>query len=216
MNLSGKEFYFESLRLKMGGGGRFIARLLIYVFYGTLTASAVVLVFAELRWMQSLGVFLVLFLIDRLLHIHQAEEKLSHMSKEGRVNLALHLSPEGLSILEKAVDKASFIGGSFSLWVARECLSRPDIKKFVYHLGLQWKDIDCKANKLLKENKQRSKKDEILSLAENLVQQACFLALVKKSDYIEAKDLFIALGKISDLEAQQLFAFDGQGFKIKL
>lgn len=186
-----REFYFNSYRLEMGGAARFLVRLISYITYGMLAASVMVLTFAELRWMQSLGVFLILFLADRLIHINKAEKKFTYLPKEGRVNLKDYLTPSAMIVLEKASEKAVFIGGDLRLWLMKECLERPGLKNKIMS-----KEID----KQLKNDCQRHSKKEVLSLLEPLIKSAAIIALDKKKKSIDAKELFLAIegGRLDD------------------
>ena len=188
-------FYFNSIRSRMGMGGRFLARLFIYAFYGSLAASSIVLSFAELRWMQSLGVFIILFLIDRLIHINQANKQLTELP-EGKINLNDYLLPTTTGIIEKASERCYFLGGSLDLWVIKQCIDQVEIKKGLKHLDIKWKVADKKVSQLIKtDQKRRLKKEEIEELVEDLVHRAGERALNRGSRYVDPQDLFVILSK---------------------
>ncbi|MFH1759015.1 MAG: hypothetical protein ABH822_00435 [Patescibacteria group bacterium] len=197
-----RKLYFKNLRLEMGAGGRFVVRLVSYIFYGSLAAACFVMLFAELEFMRSAGVFLLLFLMDRLIHIDKAEEPLAHMPDEGRINLDIYLAPSALAVLEKAVEKTYLLGGSFSQWMARQCLTRPEIKSDLRKFGVRWQDVDKKAKEIIKQeqkNKEvkRATKKETLLLAEKLAKTAYRLAVLKNNKYIDVGNLFAALDNCS-------------------
>lgn len=201
------DLYFDSLRLKMGMGGRFVVRLVTYVSYGALTAAGLTLIFAELRWMQSLGIFIALFLIDRLLHFNQAEKKLTLVSEGDKVNLSYYTSSSAFGILEKSVDKASFLGGDVFLWVTKQCLIHQSIRKMLLRLDVRWKDFEKKIDELLKEDlKNRSSKKQVLDSVKVLVVAAGRQAIVNQREYIKPEDLFISLGQIESLILSQLLS----------
>jgi hypothetical protein len=188
-------FYFDSIRLKMGMGGRFLARLFIYAFYGSLAASSIVLSFAELRWMQSLGIFIILFLIDRLMHINQADKKLAELPP-GRVNLNEYLLPTTNNVVEKASERCYFLGGHFDLWLIKQCLEQVEIKKGLKRLEVDVKVAVKKIDQLIKSDGQiKIKKSQIEEMLDRVVKEAGERALERGGSYVEPQDLFTVLAK---------------------
>ena len=188
-------FYFDSIRLKMGMGGRFLTRLFVYAFYGSLAAASIVLSFAELRWMQSLGVFFILLLIDRLIHINQADRKLTELP-QGKINLNEYLLPTTTSIIEKASERCYFLSGHIELWLVKQCFDQAEIKRGLKHLEIKWKVADKKVNQIIKADQQRrTTKEEIKKLLEEVIQKAGERALEREGCYVEPQDLFTVLAK---------------------
>lgn len=185
------EFYFNSPKLKMGGPARFFARLVTYITYGALVASTTVLIFAELRWMQSLGVIIILFLIDRLFHIDEAERKFGNKRiTSSRINLDYYLSPPAMSVLEKASEKAVFIGGNLKLWIKKQCLEKQEVKKKLKRADVSWKELDKRINEQLKSDHRRYSKKEALAELEEIVIKSAEIAIENKREFITPEEIW--------------------------
>ena len=201
------DLYFDSLRLKMGMGGRVVVRLVTYVSYGSLAAAGLTLIFAELHWMQSLGIFIALFLIDRLLHFNQAEKKLTLVTESDKVNLNYYISSSAFGILEKSVDKATFLGGDVFLWLAKQCLLNQSVRKKLLHMNVHWKEFEKKIDELLKNDlKNRSSKKQVLDSVRVLVITTGRQAIINQCEYIKPEDLFINLAQMESLILNQLLS----------
>lgn len=191
-SISEQSFYYDSIRITMGGGGRFIVRLIIYVFYGALASASVVLVFADFRWMTSLGVFIILFLIDCLFHINHAEEPLSRMPREGVINLATYTSPSVMNILERALEKSYFIGGDVLAWVALQCLSFQEVQYFARKNNMNIAILRAQLRRKLDAHSSLNIV-HITHLYSSLLEESLQKALADGSDFIMPHHLFSAV-----------------------
>lgn len=132
---------------------RFVVRLISYLFYGLLIATAVVWLFSETLWMRTVGVFLLVFLLDRLWRL----------KKE---------SASCWAIIEYALDRASIFGGNFYLWIAERTVGYDDVKNFLTKNNISHpllrKSIKEKLNKNLD---YKHSKGELLHLVESLINE---------------------------------------------
>lgn len=184
------DLYFENLRLQMGGFSRFLARLIVYSWYASLAALIIVLLFTDFKWMQSLGWFLILFLGDRLIHLNHGEKKIKTMPPKGRVNLDIFLSPSAMSILEKSLERSNFLGGDIKLWIKKQCLTYPEIRKQLKKERIDWKKENDELSLLLKKDRAKIPLKDNLNSLEDLVKVSYKKALDARSDFIEPGHVF--------------------------
>jgi len=90
--LSGIEFYFREPRLEMSQAGRFLVRLIFYSTYVILIAADITFLLSDVPAIFWSGVLLLLFLLDRVRHLGQAEKSIQHIRGK-KVNLTLFLTP---------------------------------------------------------------------------------------------------------------------------
>jgi hypothetical protein len=188
------KYYFSSDRLEMGAFGRFIVRFCVYVFYGALVSSTVVALFSELKFLNVLGIFFTLFLLDRCLHLNHGKEPLYHIPKKERVNLADYLAPSSFTVIEKSLEKSSFIGGLYVYWLIRQILETPEAYKALEREGLPVKDYLAKAiNKIKEGTKEKEDKASKIVIIETVVAKAKEIAEGRRVNYIFPEDIFHAL-----------------------
>lgn len=196
------EFYLKSPRLEMGGFARFIVRLVSYVVYSSLAASLAVLLFAELRWMQSLGFFILLFLLDRLLHLNEADEQFQYMPRRGKVNLNNYLTPPAFNILEKAGEQAVFVGGNFYLWVYKQALEHSQVHRYLDDWRGKEKKIRQAVRKSIYDSQYRISKAEVLKMSEEIVKKAAEIAINNGGQEITPLELFKAVNFLLKLKEE--------------
>src|SRR5437868_2901437 len=99
-----RELYFDEPRLKMTVAGRFTVRVVSYVSYLVLISAAGTFLLSESHALRSLGIFLVLFLLDRVVHRKQEDKSIAEMPV-GPVNLAHFAAPGTFAVLGRAFDR---------------------------------------------------------------------------------------------------------------
>lgn len=202
-----EKFYFNEPRLNFTFFGRFAVRLVIYVVYGFLAAAALsLLIFfsQERTGLFWVGVFLGLFLIDRLLHFGEAEYSLDEVSGERR-NLAQFLSPASYNVLESAYERAALVGGDFNLHLLKGLLSMKNIQEAFVRLELKKDEFRQKFEDYLeKSEKSRLKRPEVLKTVANLTGMAYEEAKSVEERFIEPRNLLVA-AVIGDKKLADLF-----------
>src|SRR3989338_8049656 len=204
-SFSNIKIYYDEPRLKMSVAGRFLVRSIIYSAYGILVAAAIIFSTSGINWLSALGWLIVLFLADRLLHFGKAERSFVRLSKEG-INVALYAIPQVYSVLEWSFDRALALGGDFNLYAMRKLLQHKDVIGGLARMGVKPEDFVSKVEEYLtKFSSQKNTKEALIQNAEQLMSAAFRHALENKSEAIEAKDLFSALGEITNENIAKLF-----------
>ena len=199
------KFYFQEPRLKLSSFGNFGVRLVTYSVYIILSISTLLFLFSGLSNLRWLGLMLSLFLIDRLLHIGQADRNLTKL-KGKRINLAFYLTPSTRTVLDYAYRKAKSLGWNFNLVLFRELLTHRDIKTVLRRLEIDYGEIDQKLESYLNQSKESVNKKELLSKIEALVIASYEEAIVVHEKYIEPRNLLAALANITDPQISKLLS----------
>jgi len=199
------EIYYQEPRLEMSTVGRLLVRVVVSASYGLLGASAIILALSDIRWLQSLGALLTLFLIDRALHIGKSEKSLAKLGETSRVNGAGYFTPRSYRLIETAYEKSAIAQGNFILEMLRLLTERREIQAGLKRMDVPLKDFLGKIDEYLKKPvaEKRSKEDlrkEISFLATAALSQA----LASHSAAIEPKDLFAALTQLKDKEVVKI------------
>jgi len=77
------------------------------------------------------------------------------------------------------------------MWLMKQCLERPEIKRSLTKAGTSWKELDKKVGDQLKGDHQRHSKKEVLLLLEPLIKMAATTALNKKKNFVGPEELLI-------------------------
>ncbi len=208
----------------MNFAGRFFVRLIIYLIYAVLTAAAATFILSDVKRLFWLGVLILLFLGDRLIHFGQAERStvsfLRYLPRLSRrkenlgvvqspmFNAAYYLSPASFSILEKSSDKALIVGGDFYLYLIRFLIRLPEIKKGLSRMDADINEFAAKIEEFieLEENKKiKNSAEDLFLKAGNLVKLAFIQAINAKNSFIDPRDLFAALSGANNKNINRLF-----------
>lgn len=205
--LNKNQFIYDDIRLKMGFAERLIARLLIFVFYISLTLIAFLLVLTKESNIKYLGYLFILFLIDRVLFVNAPPKAISkHFLKSLRKGEVANLSNYALDsfkrFLEVAMEKTLIGGSNFYLRLLDEFLSLKEFQKVFIKLDIKPSEFRYHLQEALK-GCQITKR-----IKGELVQTASFLAIDSlaycDSTHLKPKDLFTALFFIQDPELSKL------------
>src|SRR3989344_2421052 len=110
------------------------------------------------------------------------------------------------SALEWSFDRALALGGDFNLYVMRKLLQNKDVVGGLARMDVKSDEFISKVEgQLLKFSSQKNTKEVLIRNAEQLMSVAFRHALENKSEAIEAKDLFSALGEITNENISKLF-----------
>jgi hypothetical protein len=202
------QLYFDEPRLRMTVAGRILVRVITYVVYLVLFVTTATFFASGGAALFYSGIFLLLVIIDLVLHHGEGDLPISEISKKGgRVNLAKILNPQAFAVLDRAADRTAITKKNFYLEVARRLLDYPKIEEGLAPVG-------CKARRVQTEARRSfggtgaagaGSREDYLSKSELLVNQAFREAVGSGHDFIMLADLFSALMKVSDTDVAHVF-----------
>ncbi len=202
------EYYFDDPRLRMTLPGRLLTRVVGYLSYLILLAAGFTFLVSDLNWLSWLGVLVALFLIDRVVHIHQADRELHELPQSGRVNLARFITPRAFSVIEHAYDRATVTDRDFFLEVVRQLLGAKEVKDGLRRLDVPLPEFRQKLEDLLEESGKSNggfRRDEAQSELQALMKEALRNALEDKQRFIQVADLFSALPYVRCAFVKRIF-----------
>ena len=208
-----KGVYLKNPRLQMSAVSRFVARLLIYSIYTIAAALTLTFILSDIPVLHFSGLLLLLFLLDRLLHIGEAEESLLTLQgNEASLSLAHFMTPAALHNLEKALDISLLLNSNFYLQLARILMKEKDVVNAMSKIDIDSALFTEKIESLIeevahKENGKKAGREELLLKAQTLSKEAFALAQATKERFIEGRALFGALAYSDDIHIKKLFAF---------
>jgi len=205
--------YFFDLRLKMNLAERLLARLIIYCIYTVLIAAVATFLISDVGWLFWLGVLGALFLIDRLLHLGQAERSLTDfkISSKQKINIAKCLTPAGLTILERALEKALVANKNFFLCLLKLLFENHDIREGLLRMDIPLKEFGQKIDDWLKKDSGGSapqikiSRQDLLNKIEDLLKKALQISLANQEKFIEPRNIFSAISFAGDEKVNQIF-----------
>ena len=202
--------YFRDPRLRMTVVGRLLVRIFAYVGYILVIASAATFIISDIVWIRFLGILLALFLVDKIIHIGEADRPLLELPKKGRVNLAHYLRPRAFSLIERAFDRSSLAKENFFLGTVHQLLSQREIENGLRRLDVSLKEFKQKTEEFLagsaKSDAAATTGEERRKAAEVFVVQAFGQALDAGHKFIEPSDLFSAAPLVGDDLVNRLFS----------
>ena len=173
------KFYFKEPRLKLTAGGEFMVRLVSYSTYALLVATAVLMVLSDISELRWAGVLLVLFLGDRLIHIHDGEKTIAEaevlVEKKKKINLALLLTSASYRTITSSFRKSRALKHNFYLTTLKKLLSRKDVKEALRRLSVDVVEFSLRLDEYNKETVKMGR-NELLSLVADLVEGAYLAA----------------------------------------
>jgi ATP-dependent Clp protease ATP-binding subunit ClpC len=205
---SNYQFYIEEPRLRMTIAGRVLVRVISYVSYLVLVVAAVTFLLSyDIRSLFYSGIFLVLVIIDLLVHKGEGDMPISELPKEGRINLAALINPSAFLVIERGIDTSIISKKSFLLEMASRLLENPDIEDGLLRLDVNPKEFKQKLEAAIAEdaNPSAGTKDDYVTQAELLMTCAFGEAVNAGHDFIKVTDLFSALPKMNDEALDSLF-----------
>lgn len=207
------EVYFKEPRFYLDVFSRRLARALTWITYIILAALTFVFLFLlsgspRFWW---LGVFLALFLLNILLRFNWADRSLAELGKISRAvkvkaNLASYLAPSAYNLVEDAFSRASIIGGDFDLWLLKNLLNCRDIKEALQRLDLSLPEFSQKLEEYLQgSSSERPGKKILLEKIERLVLSAYQETVLANENFIEPRNILVALFKVDSSNLIKLF-----------
>lgn len=202
--------YFNDPRLAMTIGGRIFARIVAYIGYLVLFASVFTFLISDVNAPRAFGVVLLLFLIDRLIHLREADRELRELPVDESANLARFLRPAAFSVIEKSFDKCSITKRNFFLEVVIRLLDVSAISEGLERLDIKKEEFKQKAEEFLAQSAGNRDsgvptKEELRDKVEFLVLRAFGRAMAAGHRFIEPSDLFSALPLVGEGYLNRIF-----------
>ncbi len=186
--------YFKDPRFGFDAFGEFLVRLCAAVAYTALVGATATLLTADDVSPRALGVFIALFLLDRLFHFREGERTLEEL-KDGAVNVRKALTPAAYRVFRKSFRRSLNSGKNFSLALLKELVRRSDIKESLRRLDVKpavfMKEVeDALASE---EGTAKLSRDELMKEAETLAVRAFYAARATEERFVEPRSFFAAL-----------------------
>lgn len=195
-------FAFDDPRLHMTVIGRLVVRIVSYAAYLILAVTVFTLLAADVRWMVWAGVFLLLVMVDRAAHRHEADKPLSHMPRHTTtINLSSYLDPGAFSIIERAYDRSAILHGkSVLLEVLAQLSHTSEVKTMLLNLDIPPDEFRTKAEELLADIRSAVPDAERnrFTTIQTLVIRAAEFAIAANHRFIGVLDLFKASHVVRD------------------
>jgi ATP-dependent Clp protease ATP-binding subunit ClpC len=203
------DLYLNEPRFRMTFAGRLLVRVINYITYLVFVVATVAFLFSGIHFIFWLGIFMLVVLVDMLVHYGQGDVPISELSlKEGRINLARVMSPSAFGALERVLDRSIVTKRNFYLELAKRLLESTQIDEGLRRLDVKPDEFRRKLESLLEDPSTLTPgetKDQRLQKIEFLVKQAFIEAVGAGHEFIQPPDLFSALGKIDDEALGRLF-----------
>lgn len=202
-------FYFYDARLNLTIGGRVLVRVLSYAGYLLAAVAAVIFLISDVVFIKAGGILFGLFLIDRFIHLGEADKSLSKASFSSPVNLARFLTPRAFSIIEKAFDRSLITKNDFLLELVLKFLDLSEIKEGLRRIDINIEEVRQKAEDFLTRSRKEDlavwDKNEIKKQIEELVFEAFWYATRRGHRFIKPHDLFLSLPSLGNSFLSRLF-----------
>lgn len=197
-------FFYHEPRLLLSQPGEFIVRLFSVTAYFVLAAGAILFLFlSDLSRPRYAAALVILFLIDRLMHVKEAEKTLLEL-KEGTANLADAVTPAAYHALNYAFRKALALREPLAPVLLERLLGRHDVLEPLRRLGVTPEAFREKLKAGAGES--AGDRDTYLKEIEILAVRACDVARATGERYLEPRSIFGALAASSDPTLAQAFA----------
>ncbi len=133
----GERLYFADPKYRLSGAEAFLARGVSYIFFFVSGALALFLLFVSSPRPFFFGVFLTLFLTDRLIHVARGEDRISSaLPRGGRLNVAKFLSPSAGRAFFAAHRLGRAKNLDFRAALFSELSGRQDIRRAFRRMGI--------------------------------------------------------------------------------
>lgn len=196
-NIEKYTFTVSNPRLEMTFGGRLLVRIIGAVSYALLIAALITLVFSDVEWLQWIGIFLGLFLLDRFFHMREADIPLSEFPASGAINPVRYTAPSAIRLLERAYERSIFKATDLCLEILRELIRNKVIRKGIIRLDVEPQEFEAKTNEILKEpgasEGEASLDEQKRERISSLLSLAIVHALKSGHDFVDETDIFTVL-----------------------
>ncbi len=199
---------FNDPRFHMTVGGRLLVRLVNSISSLVFLALTVVLLLQREGWQLWVGMFMAIFLTDRLVHLKEADRPMDELPNGGEVNAAEYVSPRAFRVVERAFDRSALKKSDLSLEAAKELIRLPEINEGLARLDISVGEFRDKLDEFVQESevKRLMSADERGKALEQLVIGSFSKALANRHRFIEPADIFSALGATQQPALVRLFS----------
>ncbi len=199
--------YFDEPRLRMTVTGRFFVRAAGYVATLILAAIMIAFLISDLPGLRGLGLFLALFLIDKLVHWGEPVKALGEMTIFDN-NISDFITPDAYAIVERAFDRGILGKSNFFLETFLQLLAFPETKEGMKRLDVPVEELEQKAENFIAEESQKAIADRGVfeKKVTQLLSAACAYALGERHRFIEPSDICMALFSVDDEMQDRLFS----------
>lgn len=190
------ETYFEDPRLHMTVLGRLTIRVVSAISYAVIVAITFTAISSDVAWLRWVGAFLILVLVDRIVHAGKGDVPLSELPDHGRVNLLHYTTPTALRIIERARERSMLKKTDFFIETTRELMRLKDVREGLTRLDVDPEEFEAKIKEFL--DKTPSEGDNVSDMdrdksVSTLVHKAFAGAIGHRDQYIDPADIFSAL-----------------------
>lgn len=193
----------------MGVASRALYRLIKYLAVSMLVAATATLLIADIDWLRALGILLLLFLADMLIHARHARQSLQRiLPSEKPVRIAAFLSPASRALLTKALDRAAVKQSPFPLSLFALLLDDPSVAEGLGRLEVPQKEMKEKIDTLSEEAK-KAPPENTKVLCDDILKTACLIARAAGEAFIEPRNIFSALAATPDGMRERIFRLYG-------
>ena len=200
---------FSDVRLEFSSTIRFFWHLFQTSFYAALTIACVAFVFSGIEWLMWVGIFLALFLADRLFTGNKPFHEITELSTklvEG-VNVAHFLTAKTFNAVEKAFDKTLVVGGNFYLNMLKNLVKDEGIRGALWRMEISPEEFEQKIDEEIEKAGEKviySRKD-LLERVESLTKTAFMHAYLSNVSSVGFADIFGVLGDSKDESVKNIF-----------
>ncbi len=181
-----------------------MTRLVAYSSYIALTAGTILLFFSDVPALRRFAILAALFLIDRAIHLGEAERSIRDVIGEKEVNLAEVLTPAAYKVVNHAFRKSLMVGQNFNLLIFKELVMRRDVREALKRLSVPFGECLDRAEEYLEEA-EKLNRPELMKTIEKLIVEAYGNALRTGERFIEPRNVFVALARVEDKKIDKLF-----------
>ncbi len=188
--------------------GRLAVRIVATVTPLFLIVLCLTLLISHTVWMRSIGMLLVLFLVDWLVHRGQADSSFDRIPRQGPVNAASYLTPSAFRVVERAYDTARITRARAYIVLMQQLLGNPLIQNALRRMDHEPKEIIDRLVTIRKDTTlaEPLPRDILTKSIAEAVVAAMRDAVAHGHDAIEVSDLFAVLPMLGDEQVNRVWS----------
>ena len=201
--------YFDDPRLMMTFGGRALVRFSFYVGYFLCAVLTVLFLLSDTSsHFFYFGLFLLLFLFDRILHIGEAENSIRFIRKHGEYNVAKLFLPRSFAIVEHALDRALLSGEDIRSVFLLKLIDDAGVARVMERLEINKKEFVVQVHREFSGSKI---KNSVVAgdFVRQVALQAFKSALRSNVQWVRPLDIWAALSDLGDSRLDNIFSLFG-------
>jgi ATP-dependent Clp protease ATP-binding subunit ClpC len=204
--------YFREPKLKLTAGGEFLVNVISWAAYLTLAVLALFSLFSDISQLKSLGAFLLIFLIDRTLHLNKGERNVKWLKEkidEGKeINISKAFTPSARKIISRSYRQALNLNKSFYIVLFKSLIEKDKSSaKTLKRLNISKKDFFNKLEENTKTQTKQLTKTNLLGSVSEIAQIAYLVAENTSEKYIYPRNILVALAEIKPPAIQKTMDF---------